>query len=102
LAIPTIVLGELMVGAYHHASPERLLRGIEELLSETRVLPFDVACARRLGEVRGKLLRVGKTISAIDAMIASVALVHDLTLVTHNAQHFEIVPNLRIQDWLAP
>ncbi len=37
-----------------------------------------------------------------DLMIASVALVHDLTLVTHNTTDFRNVPDLRIEDWLTP
>jgi tRNA(fMet)-specific endonuclease VapC len=35
-------------------------------------------------------------------MIASVALIHDLTLVTHNTADFRSVPGLRLDDWLAP
>ncbi len=35
-------------------------------------------------------------------MIASVALAHDLTLVTHNLKHFSEIPGLRVEDWLAP
>jgi predicted nucleic acid-binding protein len=38
----------------------------------------------------------------VDLMIAAVALVHDLTLATHNVKHFQAVPNLRIVDWLEP
>jgi len=34
-------------------------------------------------------------------MIASVALVHDLTLVTHNTADFQRIPQLRLDDWLA-
>jgi tRNA(fMet)-specific endonuclease VapC len=34
-------------------------------------------------------------------MIASVALVHDLTLVTHNTADFQQIPNLRLEDWLS-
>jgi len=41
------------------------------------------------------------TVATIDLMIASVALVHDLTLVTHNTAHFAHVPDLRLEDWLA-
>jgi tRNA(fMet)-specific endonuclease VapC len=35
-------------------------------------------------------------------LIASTALVHDLTLVTHNVQDFANVLGLRVVDWLAP
>ena len=35
-------------------------------------------------------------------MIASVALVYDLTLVTHNLVDFQVIPGLRLDDWLKP
>ena len=36
----------------------------------------------------------------MDLMIASVALVHDLTMVTHNTVDFRFIPDLRLEDWL--
>jgi tRNA(fMet)-specific endonuclease VapC len=35
-------------------------------------------------------------------MIASVALVHNLTLVTHNTADFTSIPGLQLEDWLTP
>jgi tRNA(fMet)-specific endonuclease VapC len=35
-------------------------------------------------------------------MIASVALVHGLTLVTHNTADYRNIPGLRLDDWLTP
>ena len=37
-----------------------------------------------------------------DLLIAATALVHGLTLVTHNTRHFQNVPNLEVEEWLAP
>ena len=54
------------------------------------------------GRLDGTLGRRGLVVPAVDLMIASVALVHDLTLVTHNVTDFRFVPNLRIEDWLTP
>lgn len=44
----------------------------------------------------------GVVVNPVDLMIASVALTYDLVLVTHNVRHFEVIPDLRIEDWLAP
>lgn len=40
--------------------------------------------------------------SAHILMIASVAFVYDLTLVTHNLADFQNIPGLRLDDWLTP
>lgn len=103
LAIPTLVLAELYTWAYQRADPAPLLRSLgDDLLPEVAILPFDEACALRFGGVRGALLRSGVPVSRIDLMIAAVALVHDLTLVTHNTKDFAAIPGLRLEDWLRP
>ena len=38
----------------------------------------------------------------LDLFIASTALVHGLTLVTHNTKDFAHVPGLTLEDWLVP
>lgn len=102
LAIPTIVLAELYAGAYKHPTPSKLLPLIADLLNEVQLLDFDAACAERFGEIRGTLLQQGITVSRMDLLIASVALVHDLTLITHNTADYHNIPGLRLDDWLIP
>ena len=97
-----MVLGELYAGAYHCSDPNPLLAKIEELLRDVDVLAFDRVCAKQFGVVRGGLLQQGIVVITIDLTIASVALVHDLTLVTHNTADFQHIPNLRLEDWLTP
>jgi tRNA(fMet)-specific endonuclease VapC len=91
---------ELYTGAYHQKDPGPLVRKIEDLLNDVGVLSFDAVCAERAGIVQGNLLRQGITVSTADLMIASVALVHNLTVVTHNTVDFRHIPGLRLDDWL--
>ena len=100
LAVPTIVLGELYAGAYMLPSPAKILTGIDDLLDDVAVLPFDLACAERFGKLRGVLKDRGVPVNPIDLQIAAVALTHDLTLVTHNTKDFHAVPGLVVEDWL--
>jgi len=102
IAIPSVVLAELRAGAHMRANSQPLLRKIDELLVDLDVLDFDSRCADQYGLLRGSLGRRGLTVAVIDLMIASVALVHDLTVVTHNTAHFARIPGLRLEDWLAP
>ncbi|QEH32583.1 hypothetical protein OJF2_10600 [Aquisphaera giovannonii] len=48
------------------------------------------------------LLDTNILVPIADLMIASVALTHDMTLVTHNTIDYEQIPGLRLADWLAP
>lgn len=49
-----------------------------------RVLPIDMATARRWGQLSGDLGHAGA-----DLLIAATALEHGLTVVTRNTRHFE-------------
>jgi len=49
-----------------------------------------------------ELRRRGIEVPTVDLMIASVALVYDLTMVTHNTADYENIPGLRLDDWLTP
>ncbi len=100
LAVTSIALAELYAGAYHRRERSSLLQRLEELLKDLEVLDFDCRCAERFGVVRGGLLRQGISVNTVDLMIASVALVNDLTLVTHNTVDFRNVPELRLDDWI--
>jgi tRNA(fMet)-specific endonuclease VapC len=103
LYIPAIALGELYCWAFGRPDPSKLLHSLEDdLLQDIGVIDFDRECAREFGRLRIIRMRRGEGVFEVDLMIASVALVHDLTLVTHNTKHFRNVPGLRLEDWLAP
>ncbi|MDQ3302527.1 MAG: type II toxin-antitoxin system VapC family toxin [Actinomycetota bacterium] len=98
----SITLGELVYGA--HRLRERtaiLMQKIEDaLLPNLTVLAFDTAAARRYGEIRAELERLGTPIGDADMRIASIALSHGLRVVTGNERHFRRVPELEIENWL--
>ena len=103
LYIPTIVLGELYTWAYQRKNSASVIQRIEnDLLPDVTVLDFDSDCAKEFGRVRGQLLQKGISVSRVDLMIAAVALVHNLTMVTHNSADFQNIPGLRLDDWLTP
>jgi tRNA(fMet)-specific endonuclease VapC len=102
LHVPSIVLAELYAWAYRKDDPTETLAEIADLLTFVQVVDFDAECAHTFGQLRGTLLRAGTIVSTPDLWIASVALTHDLTLVTNNTKHFVNIPGLRLVDWLTP
>jgi tRNA(fMet)-specific endonuclease VapC len=91
----SICLGELYVWAYSRRDPAPMIASIEKLLQyEVTPIAFDDDCARRFGQLRVDLRRQGLDKDTVDLMIASVASVHDLTLVSHNTADFQDIPGL--------
>jgi tRNA(fMet)-specific endonuclease VapC len=54
------------------------------------------------GRIRADVATRGVMLGPYDLQIAAIALVHGLTLVTHNVQDFNRIPGLHMVDWLAP
>jgi tRNA(fMet)-specific endonuclease VapC len=99
----SVVVAELYVWAYLRDDPTRLLSAIKQLLrDEVSLLPFDDPCAEELGKLHRHLRDKGHSVSPFDLTIAATALVHDLTLVTHNTADFQHIPGLRLENWLMP
>lgn len=102
LHVSTVTMAELFDWALRaHASPRRLL-SIDALLKEVAVLDTDLSIARRYGELQARFRDIGQPAPEMDLFIASTALMHGLTLVTHNVQDFARIPGLHVIDWLAP
>jgi tRNA(fMet)-specific endonuclease VapC len=77
------------------------LESIEKMLfHEVSVVQYDDDCAKEFGRARVQMRQQGVEVPSVDLLIASVALVYDLTLVTHNTVHFEKIPGIRLDDWL--
>ena len=102
LSIPTLVLAELYAWAHGRDDPTPVLDKILHLLDDVELLGFEQDSAERFGIIQTTLLRRGITVNPVDLMIAAVALVQDLTLVTNNTKDFQNIPGLRLEDWLSP
>lgn len=97
----SITLGELVYGAARKGSEDLVRRVRELVLSGLAVLAFDRAAAEVYGRLRARLEREGRRLAEPDLRIAAIALSRDLTLVTGNVRHFQRVPDLRVENWLA-
>ena len=99
IAICSIVKSELFYGALKSAKPERNLAAQQEFLAQFISLPFDDSATMIFGTIRTRLESLGTPIGPYDLQIASIALNHNLTLVTHNTREFKRVNDLQLQDW---
>ncbi|MHB1195017.1 MAG: PIN domain-containing protein [Longimicrobiales bacterium] len=97
-----VCVGELFKGAFRSSAQDRHLKNIEErVLPAVTVLPFDIATARVLGEIRAELEAKGLVLPDADLQIAATAIHHGLDLVTGNVRHFQRIPHLKLNLSLA-
>jgi tRNA(fMet)-specific endonuclease VapC len=102
LHVSAVTVGELCTWALRaKASPKRLPT-LLDLLNDLIVLDVTTDVGRTFGALRAALFDAGQATPDMDLLIAATALVHNLTLVTHNVQDFAHIPGLMIQDWLNP
>lgn len=99
IAVCSVVKAELFYGAMRSNNPERTLARQQEFLNLFVSLPFDDEAAMICGQIRASLAAIGTPIGSNDLQIAAIALVNNLTLVTHNTREFSRVEGLRIEDW---
>ncbi len=97
--LSTIVQFELYYGAYKSSRIDQNLAKLERFLSQFTILPFDEISAKIAGKLRTELNKLGTPIGVYDLQIASIALAHNLILVTHNIKEFSRVKNLKYEDW---
>jgi tRNA(fMet)-specific endonuclease VapC len=95
-----IVAAELRYGCAKSGST-RLLKAVEDLLSEIDVLSFEVPADAEYGGIRAELEREGKPIGSNDLLIAAHAHATGATIVTANTDEFKRVRGLNVENWLA-
>jgi len=99
VALCSVVKAELYFGVFKSARPRENMERLRQFADRFVSMPFDDAAGERYGEIRLTMERQGKLIGPNDLMIASVALAHNLELVTHNTDEFLRVPGLGVVDW---
>jgi tRNA(fMet)-specific endonuclease VapC len=98
--ICTSIIAELRYGCAKSGS-KRLLKALEDLLGEIKVLPFDVPADAEYGAIRSKLEAAGKPIGGNDLLIAAHAYATGATIVTANTAEFKRIRGLNVENWLA-
>jgi predicted nucleic acid-binding protein len=100
--ISTITVSEIVYGACKSDRPVHHLRNLQEvLLPAVDLLGFDSKAAFVCGRVRAELEKAGTPLDLADLEIAAIAMANKLVLVTGNTRHFDRIPELTVENWLA-
>ena len=98
-----LTIAELLFGVAN-SSPTHQLANRQRLLSlqqlfAGRILPISDSL-ETYAQQKAHLKRIGRLQGEFDMLIGSVAVAHNLTLVTHNTRHFADMVGLKLEDWV--
>ena len=90
-------LAELYEGIFNSTDPAGNEHALQDFLSgAVEVVPVDEETCRIFGRERGRLRSAGRMIADFGLLIGSTCLSHNLTLLSNNRRHFEVVEDLEI------
>jgi len=102
LSISAVSLGELFTWALRAKASSARLQKLLDMLPLLQLLEIDLAVAREFGVIDAELLNRGLSAPDVDLINAAVAIVHRLTIATHNSHDYSNIPGLIIVDWMSP
>jgi predicted nucleic acid-binding protein len=96
LAPSVVSMAELYEGVYYSTDPIGNAQDLQDFLGGVSILGLDVETAQVFGRHRGRLRAARTIIGDFDLLIGATALRHDLTLLSNNRRHFELIEGLRL------
>lgn len=99
MKISIITLMELYYGAHKSTKVAGNLAKVKRLETEFEIIPTGKESAEIFGMLKATLEQSGMRLDDFDLIIASCAMVHNLTLVTNNVRHFQRIEGLKLTNW---
>lgn len=99
VATTIINRSELLYGAWYSPRTQHYLPQVQSFLRLMRILPFNEEASSVFAEQKAALRRAGTPVADLDLLIASIALVHNATVVTNNTGHFSKIKGLNLENW---
>lgn len=99
LSLSVFVVCELEAGAARAAHPDRERARLRTILQAVTVSYPDARFAPTYGDLLARILAAGRSVSTMDLLIATAAVVDGADLATLNRRHFEPIPGLRLSTY---
>jgi tRNA(fMet)-specific endonuclease VapC len=101
IAISALTRAELRFGQAGMQADDKRRSFIDHFLVRLPNLVWTNTAADHYGDIKVKFKRQDLPTGDMDTLIAAHALADNLILVTQNTRHFEQVPGLQVEDWVA-
>lgn len=99
LALSVHVAGELLAGAELSRRPAQEAEQVYRLLEGLEIRYANEGFAPAYGRLYAALQKNGRSVGAMDLLIATAAVLDNASLVTGNVKEFQRVPGLRVVQY---
>jgi len=99
VAVSAITQAEILFGIEHKPQVMLLRDAIEDFFQAVPVFPWDSDAAHAYAKLRARISAAGKTLSAMDLLIAAHAVAAGAILVTKDGAFVHAGPFLEVADW---
>lgn len=99
VAISAVTEAEIRYGLELKPEATRLRDAVERLFQALEILSWDSASARAYSILRARLRQEGKSLAAMDLLIAAQALASGAVLITHDKAFQHAATLIKIVDW---
>jgi tRNA(fMet)-specific endonuclease VapC len=96
IALSFVTVGELYAWTVRKKWNAKRIAALEQHIKAAIIVPYDLELCKQYGRLKASLLDAGRVVAANDLWIATCAIRHSISLVTHNSKHFEHIPGLQI------
>jgi predicted nucleic acid-binding protein len=97
LSVSIISVAELYEGIYGSNHPEDDEQILKDFLRGVTLLEVSEDVCKKFGELRNGLRRKGELIGNFDLLIASTALINNLTILSDNVEHYKRIKGLKFE-----
>jgi tRNA(fMet)-specific endonuclease VapC len=99
VALSAVTQSEILFGLERKPEATRLRAAVADFFSAVPVMAWDSNAAQAYGHFRERLSAAGKSLSAMDLLIASHAIAVNAVLVTHDKGLLQVSSFLKVMDW---
>jgi tRNA(fMet)-specific endonuclease VapC len=100
ISLSIITYYEILNGLYYKDARKQLVK-FEEFTELNKVIPLTVPMAKAAAVIQAELRKKGNEIGHTDTLIAGIAMISDLQMVTNNTNHFKRIKGLDIDNWVS-
>lgn len=96
--ISEMTLAELKFGIEKSEKSEKNKKALDNFLTGVQILPIFHSLDLYAKE-KARLQKAGTPIDDFDLLIGVTSVIHKLTMVTNNTNHFKRISGIKLEDW---